>query len=274
MRAYGNATPLLKPIFLTPDLTWPKRPPGQTVMGAYSHATPPLLKAIFLTTDLTWPKRPPHQNFMGANCNATPPLLKAIFFDYIFDLTKKYPPSQNFMGANCNATPPLLKAIFFDYRFDLTNFDPPSQNFMGAICHVTPLLNDILDLCRFDLTYLTPTPKFYGCISSRYITSQPFMQSASSRSRHNKNHVLPKRSTMLKSISCLVYKIDIKRELKEAEVQCLRCLGRTEISNTLSKSWGVIITISHLFGLRRVEINITALGTCLAKAIVNITDKN
>ena len=29
---------------------------------------------------------------------------------------------------------------------------------MGAICHVTPVLNDILDLCRFDLTYLTPPP--------------------------------------------------------------------------------------------------------------------
>ena len=73
----------------------------------------------------------------------------------------------------------------------------------------------------------------------------------------------------------LVYKIDIKRELKEAEVQCLRCLRWTEISNTLSKSWGVIIAFSHLFGLKRVEINITALGTCcLAKAIVNITDKN
>ena len=33
---------------------------------------------------------------------------------------------------------------------------------MGAICHITPVLNDILDLCRFDLTYLTPPPpKFH-----------------------------------------------------------------------------------------------------------------
>ena len=60
------------------------------------------------------------------------------------------------MGANCNATPPLLKAIFFDYRFDLTNLGHPRQNFMGTICHITPVLNDILDLCRYDLTYLTP----------------------------------------------------------------------------------------------------------------------
>ena len=104
---------------------------------------------------------------------------------------------------------------------------------MGAICHVTPVLNDILDLCRFDLTYLTPPQlKFHGCNLSCYtcvkwyfrsmqiwldvfdppnkisqdafhhITPQPFNQSASSRSSHNKNHVLPKRSTMLKSISC------------------------------------------------------------------------
>ena len=57
------------------------------------------------------------------------------------------------MGANCNATPPLLKAIFFDYRFDLTKkTPPPGQNFTGAFRHVTAVLNDILDLCRFDLT--------------------------------------------------------------------------------------------------------------------------
>ena len=30
---------------------------------------------------------------------------------------------------------------------------------MGAICHVTPVLNDILDLCGFDLMYLTPPAK-------------------------------------------------------------------------------------------------------------------
>ena len=77
------------------------------------------------------------------------------------------------MGANCYATPPLLKAFFFDYRFDLINFDPSCQNLMGAICHITPVLNDILDLCRFDLTYLTPhpQPKFFGCILSRYTTA-------------------------------------------------------------------------------------------------------
>ena len=43
---------------------------------------------------------------------------------------------------------------------------------MGAICHVTPVLNDILDLCRFDLTYLTPPHQnFTGCISSHYTTT-------------------------------------------------------------------------------------------------------
>ena len=39
---------------------------------------------------------------------------------------------------------------------------------MDAFHHVTPVLKAILDLCRFDLMYLTPPPKFYGCISSRY----------------------------------------------------------------------------------------------------------
>ena len=39
---------------------------------------------------------------------------------------------------------------------------------MGAICHITPVLNDILDLCRFDLMYLTPPLKFHGCNLSRY----------------------------------------------------------------------------------------------------------
>ena len=42
---------------------------------------------------------------------------------------------------------------------------------MGAICHITPVLNDILDLCRFDLTYLTPHQNFTGCISSHYTTA-------------------------------------------------------------------------------------------------------
>ena len=39
------------------------------------------------------------------------------------------------------------------------------------------------------------------CKASRH--TQPFNQSASSCSRHNKNHVLLKRGTMLKSITCL-----------------------------------------------------------------------
>ena len=44
-----------------------------------------------------------------------------------------------------------------------------------------------------------------------HITPQPFNQSAFSRSRHNKNHVLPKHSTMLKSISCLFSQLHEKR---------------------------------------------------------------
>ena len=83
---------------------------------------------------------------------------------------------------------------------------------MGAICHITPVLNNILDLCRFDLMYLIchpPPPNKISQDAFRHITLQPFNQSASSRSSHNKNHLLPKRSTMLKSIYC--FKFDIKR---------------------------------------------------------------
>ena len=41
---------------------------------------------------------------------------------------------------------------------------------MGAICHITPVLNDILDLCRFDLTYLTPPPTKISQDAFRHIT--------------------------------------------------------------------------------------------------------
>ena len=58
------------------------------------------------------------------------------------------------MGAICQVTP-VLNDILDLYRFDLT-YLTPRQNFTGAFCHVTPVLNDILDLCRYDLTYLTP----------------------------------------------------------------------------------------------------------------------
>ena len=97
---------------------------------------------------------------MGANCNATPPLLKAIFFDYRFDLTNfdPHPPCQNFMGVICHITP-VLNDILDLCRFDSTYLTPPRQNFTGAFCHVTPVLNDILDLCRYDLMYLTPPTK-------------------------------------------------------------------------------------------------------------------
>ena len=46
---------------------------------------------------------------------------------------------------------PVLNDILDLCRFDLTVVDPPCQNFMNAFHHVTPVLNDILDLCRFDL---------------------------------------------------------------------------------------------------------------------------
>ena len=35
---------------------------------------------------------------------------------------------------------------------------------MDTIRHVTPVLKDILDLCRFDLTYLTPCQNFTDAI--------------------------------------------------------------------------------------------------------------
>ena len=114
---------------------------------------------------------------MGANCNVTPQF-KKIFY-YRFDLTKKTPPppGEKFKGANCNVTPQLKK--FFYYRFDLTNFDSPPKKIKGN-----------LDLGRFDLT------NFDHSHSTNH-------QHPAAHSRHNKNHVLPKHSTMLKSISCL-----------------------------------------------------------------------
>ena len=51
------------------------------------------------------------------------------------------------------------------------------------------------------------------CKPSRH--KQPLNQSASSRSRHNKNHVLPKRGTMLKSIPCYY---QILRTFQNAQV--------------------------------------------------------
>ena len=112
MGAYGNGTPLLKPIFLTRFDMTKKTPPPDKLMGAYGHTTPPLLKAIFFDYrfDLTKKTPPPGQTVMGAYGHATPPLLKAIFFDYRFDMTKKTPPAK-ILWVQTNATP-LLKAIF------------------------------------------------------------------------------------------------------------------------------------------------------------------
>ena len=62
-----------------------------------------------------------------------------------------------------------VKWYFRSMQIWLDIVDPRCQNFTDAFHHVTP---------------------------------QPFNQSASSHSRHNKNHVLPKRSTTLKSITC------------------------------------------------------------------------
>ena len=87
---------------------------------------------------------------MGAYGHATPPLLKAIFFNYRFDMTKKTPPAK-ILWVQTNTTPPLLKAIFW-LQIWLDQKDPPCQNFTDAFHHITPVLNDILDLYRFDFT--------------------------------------------------------------------------------------------------------------------------
>ena len=159
---------------------------------------------------------------MGANCNITPQL--KIFFYYRFDLTKKTPnPPPKFYGCKllCYTS---IKKIFY-YRFHLTK-KTPCQNFMGANCNITPQLK-IFFYYRFDLTKKTPNPppKFYGCKLLCYTSikkifyyrfdltkknpppRQNFMGAncnvtPDTHSRHNNNHVLPKRSTMLKSISC------------------------------------------------------------------------
>ena len=60
----------------------------------------------------------------------------------------------------------FTKCNFFRLQIWLDQLWPARQNFMGAICHVTPVLN--VDLCRFDLMYLTPLPKFHRCILSCY----------------------------------------------------------------------------------------------------------
>ena len=212
---------------------WPKRPPSPAkLIGAYGNATP-LLKPIFPTPDLTWPKRPPQPNCHGCIQSCYTSFTKGNFFDYRFDWTNFDPPPPKFHGCNLSHytcvkwyfrsmqiwldvfdPPPkfhrcilshytYVKWYFRSMQIWLDVFDPPHQNFTGAFCHVTPvlndisdlcryyltymtppptkisqvqfvtlhLLNDILDLCRFDLTYLTPLPKFYGCISSCYTTT-------------------------------------------------------------------------------------------------------
>ena len=59
-------------------------------------------------------------------------------------------PHQNFMDAFHHVTP-VLKEILDLCRFDLTYLTPPHQNFTDAFHHLTPVLKVILDLCRFDL---------------------------------------------------------------------------------------------------------------------------
>ena len=66
------------------------------------------------------------------------------------------------MGTNCNVTP-LLKIFLITTDLTWPTLTPPHLNFMDAICHVTPVLNYILDLCRFDLMYLSPPAKFHRC---------------------------------------------------------------------------------------------------------------
>ena len=55
---------------------------------------------------------------------------------------------------------------------------------MGAFCHITPVLNDILDLCRFDLTYLThPCQNFMGAF--HHVTLNNTINIIQKRARHN-----------------------------------------------------------------------------------------
>ena len=210
-------------------MTWPTLTPLPKFHRCnLSHYT--CVKWYFRSMQIWLDVFDPHQNFTGAICHVIP-VLNDILGLCRFDLTYLTPPHQNFMDAFCHVTP-VLNDILDLCRFDLM-YLTPHQNFADVFHHVTPVLNDILDLCRYDLKYFTPLPKFYRCISSHYtwvkwyfrsmqiwldvfdppptkkftdafhhVTPQPFNQSASSHSRHNKNHMLRKRSTMLKSISC------------------------------------------------------------------------
>ena len=61
-------------------------------MGANCNATPPLLKEILMTTDLTWPKIPPRQNLMGANCNIVDPVHLFLSLSSESEFRQKPPP--------------------------------------------------------------------------------------------------------------------------------------------------------------------------------------
>ena len=134
-------------------------------MGAYHHITPPLLKEILMSTDLTWPSwPPPSKNFMGAYHHITPPLLKEILMTT--DLAwQKRPPQLKFHRIIPSHYTSLTKGNFDDYRFDLTKktLPPPAK-----ISQVHTIM-----------------------------LHRPCYR----KSRHNKNHVLPKRGTMLKKPS-------------------------------------------------------------------------
>ena len=107
----------------------------------------------------------PHQNFMDAFRHVTP-VLKEILDLCRFDLMCLTPPPKFYGCISSRYT--CVKGDFRSMQIWLDVFDPPGQNFTDAFHHVTPVLKEILDLCRFDLTYLTLPPKFYGCILSRY----------------------------------------------------------------------------------------------------------
>ena len=140
-------------------------------MGAICNVTPPLYREHF-----TWEsfsllevlKEVRCENLIYADLGwPPPPHYKGIFRSMQIWLDVFDPPHQNFTGAICYITP-VLNDILDLCRFDLTYLTPRRQNFTGAICYVTPVLNDILDLCRFDLTYLTPPPKFHRFNLLRY----------------------------------------------------------------------------------------------------------
>ena len=86
------------------------------------------------------------------------------------------------------------------------------------------------------------------CKPSRH--TQPLNQSASSHSRHNKNHVLPKCGTMLKSIPCYIVSMGISILFSSGEILCGvngNSIIILQIFITFEKVYIVSMKISLLF---------------------------